>query len=100
MQVFMDDLARGAFTYASPTVGQPSRAMEVDRRFGDLGLGLVDGSIVALAESLDIRRLATRDLRHFAAGDCVTAARSSSSSLQRIPRGHDHRHAERSGRTE
>ena len=67
MRVFMQDLARGAFTYAPPTVGQLSRAMEVDRRFADLGLGLVDGSVVALAESLSIRRLATRDVRHFAA---------------------------------
>ena len=67
MQVFMPDLARGAFTYAPPTVGQLSRAMEVDRRFADLGLGLVDGSVVALAESLGIRRRATRDVRHFAA---------------------------------
>lgn len=67
MQVFMEDLARGAFTYAPPTAGQLARAMEVDRRYADLGLGLVDGSIVALAESLHIRRLATRDVRHFAA---------------------------------
>lgn len=67
MQAFMQDLARGAFTYAPPTLGQLTRAMDVDRRFADLGLGLVDGSIVALAESLDIRRLATRDLRHFTA---------------------------------
>jgi predicted nucleic acid-binding protein len=67
MQVFMRDLARGAFTYAPPTIGQLSRAMEVDRRFEDLGLGLVDSSIVALAESLGIRRLATRDVRHFTA---------------------------------
>jgi predicted nucleic acid-binding protein len=67
MQVFIQDLARGAFTYAPPTVGQLSRAMEVDRRFADLGLGLVDGSVVALAESLGIRRLVTRDVRHFAA---------------------------------
>jgi predicted nucleic acid-binding protein len=67
MQVFMRDVARGAFTYAPPTVGQLSRAMEVDRRFADLSLGLVDGSVVALAESLGIRRLATRDVRHFAA---------------------------------
>jgi len=67
MQVFVQDLARGAFTYAPPTVGQLSRAMEVDRRFEDLALGLVDGSIVALAESLGVRRLATRDVRHFAA---------------------------------
>jgi predicted nucleic acid-binding protein len=67
MQVFMQDLARGAFTYAPPTVGQLSSAMEVDRRFEDLALGLVDGSIVALAGSLAIRRLATRDVRHYAA---------------------------------
>jgi predicted nucleic acid-binding protein len=67
MQLFMQDLARGAFTYAPPTIGQLSRAMEIDRRFANLGLGLVDGSVVALAESLAIRRLATRDVRHFAA---------------------------------
>jgi len=41
--------------------------MEVDGRFADLSLGLVDASVVALAESLGIRRLATRDVRHFAA---------------------------------
>lgn len=67
MQMFIHDLARGAFTYAPPTLDQLSRAVEVDQRYADLGLGLVDGSIVALAESLGIRRLATRDLRHFAA---------------------------------
>jgi predicted nucleic acid-binding protein len=67
MQLFMQDLARGAFTYAPPTLGQLARAMEVDRRFADLNLGLVDASVVALAESLGIRRLATRDMRHFAA---------------------------------
>jgi predicted nucleic acid-binding protein len=67
MQAFMTDLARGAFTYAPPTVGQLARAMEVDQRFADLRLGLVDASIVALAESLGVYRLATRDVRHFAA---------------------------------
>ena len=67
MELFMQDLARGAFTYAPPTLGQLTRAMEVDRRFADLSLGLVDASVVALAELLGIRRLATRDVRHFAA---------------------------------
>ena len=67
MQLFMQDVVRGAFTYAPPTAGQLSRAMEVDRRFAGLGLGLVDGSVVALAESLGVHRLATRDVRHFAA---------------------------------
>ena len=67
MQAFMQDLSGGAFTYAPPTLGQLSRAMDVDRRFGDLRLGLVDSSVVALAESLGVYRLATRDVRHFAA---------------------------------
>jgi predicted nucleic acid-binding protein len=67
MQIFMQDVARGAFTYVPPSMDQLSRAMEIDRRYSDLGLGLVDGSVVALAEALDIRRLATRDVRHFAA---------------------------------
>ena len=67
MRVFMQDFGRGAFTYAPPTVGQLARAMDVDGRFADLGLGLVDGSIVALAEWLGVRRFATRDVRHFGA---------------------------------
>jgi predicted nucleic acid-binding protein len=67
MNAFMDDLARGAFTYAPPAVDQLTRAMEIDRRYADLGLGLVDASVVVLAEDLGIRRLATRDVRHFAA---------------------------------
>ena len=80
----MHDIARGAFTYAPPTVGQFSRAMEVDRRFADLGLGLVDGSVVALAESLGISRLATRDVCHFAAVR-LRDGRSSSSFIRQIP---------------
>jgi uncharacterized protein len=67
MNTFVDDLARGAFTYAPPALDQLARAMEIDRRYGDLGLGLVDASVVVLAEDLGIRRLATRDVRHFAA---------------------------------
>lgn len=67
MNTFVDDLTRGAFTYAPPGVDQLARAMEIDQRYGDLGLGLVDASVVVLAEDLGIRRLATRDVRHFAA---------------------------------
>jgi hypothetical protein len=63
----MPDVARGAFSSAPPTVGPFSRAMHVDRRFADLGVGLVDGSVVALAGWRGIRRLATRDLPHVAA---------------------------------
>jgi predicted nucleic acid-binding protein len=41
--------------------------MEIDQRYSNLGLGLANGSFVALAEGLGIRRIATRDVRHFAA---------------------------------
>ncbi len=67
MNALMDDLARGAFTYAPPALDDLSRAMEIDRRYADLGLGLVDSSVVALADALSLRRIATRDVRHFAA---------------------------------
>jgi predicted nucleic acid-binding protein len=67
MQTFVGDLRRGAFTYAPASIGHVMRAMEVDERFADLALGLVDASIVALAEYQGIRRLATRDIRDFSA---------------------------------
>lgn len=62
----MRDPARGIFTFAPPALDQLTS--HGDRpRYSDLGLGLVDGSVVALAEGLGIRRVATRDARHFAA---------------------------------
>jgi predicted nucleic acid-binding protein len=66
MNALMADLARGAFTYAPPTLDQLMRGMAIDKRCEDLALGLVDASVVALAEQLDVRRVATRDVRHFA----------------------------------
>jgi uncharacterized protein len=67
MGAFVRDVSRGAFTYAAPTVSILDRAMDVDRQYAGLGLGLVDASIVALAEELGVSRLATRDVRHFSA---------------------------------
>ena len=67
MAALVQDLSRGAFTYAAPSLRILTRAMEIDRRYGDLGLGLVDASIVALADELGVYRLATRDVRHFSA---------------------------------
>ena len=65
MRLFMRDLARGAFTYAAPTPDLLGRAMDIDERHPHLGLGLVDASIVALADDLGVPRIATRDVRHF-----------------------------------
>jgi hypothetical protein len=67
MHALVDDLAAGAFTFAPPTLGVLQRAMAIDQRFANLGLGLVDASVVALAEDLAIRRIVTRDVRHFSA---------------------------------
>jgi hypothetical protein len=41
------------------------RVAEIDAQFADLELGFVDAAIVALAESLAVRRIATADRRHF-----------------------------------
>lgn len=67
MRAFMADLGRGAFTYAPPTQAHLDRAMEIDRQYASLSLGLVDASIAALAEELGLYRIATRDVRHFGA---------------------------------
>ena len=67
MSALMRDLSRGAFTYAAPTLAILDRAMDIDRQYADLRLGLVDASVVALAEEVGVYRLATRDVRHFSA---------------------------------
>jgi len=67
MGALIRDLSRGAFTYAAPTLALLDRAMDIDRQYADLALGLVDASVVALAEELGVYRLATRDIRHFSA---------------------------------
>jgi predicted nucleic acid-binding protein len=69
--------ARGRFTFYSGIVdgyylvadlprAAFARVAELNRRFDDLELGFVDASIVALAESLGLTRIATTDRRHFA----------------------------------
>jgi predicted nucleic acid-binding protein len=67
MRAFIADIRRGAFIYAPPTDAQLSRAVAIDAAYPNLELGLVDATVVALAEELDVTRLATRDVRHFSA---------------------------------
>jgi uncharacterized protein len=42
-----------------------TRAVELIENYADLDLGLVDASIVAVAERLSVRTIATLDRRHF-----------------------------------
>ena len=67
MRIVLGDLVRGAFTYAEPSLRLLTRAMEIDTHYEELQLGLVDASVVALAEEIGVTRIATRDVRDFSA---------------------------------
>lgn len=62
---FLGDLAGGAL---GPVAVEPAdwlRIAELVARYDGLPLGTVDASVVAAAERLGIRRIATFDRRHF-----------------------------------
>jgi len=50
-----------------PTPADLARAMELDNRFADLDLGLVDGTVAAVAERRRVPRILTTDRRDFSA---------------------------------
>jgi predicted nucleic acid-binding protein len=52
------------------------KAAEIADRYADLGLGLVDASLVALAGVLETNRIATFDERHFRAVEPLTGESS------------------------
>jgi predicted nucleic acid-binding protein len=61
MRRLMKDLAAGAYTYEPPTSADLARATQIDNKFSDLGLGLVDATVAALAERQKIFRVLTTD---------------------------------------
>ena len=50
-----------------PTPADFARAIELDARFADLHLGLVDGTVAAVAERRRVPRILTTDRRDFTA---------------------------------
>jgi predicted nucleic acid-binding protein len=62
---FVDDVLAGAYQVESTTMADLTRCRELQARYADLDLGVVDASIVALAERLGVRRIATLDERRF-----------------------------------
>ncbi len=50
-----------------PTPADLARAIELDARFENLGLGLVDGTVAAVAERRQVQRVLTIDRKHFSA---------------------------------
>ncbi len=59
------DAARHELERVDLVDGDWERAAELIATYADLGLGLVDASVVAVAERLGVGRIATLDHRHF-----------------------------------
>lgn len=53
------------YEFELPLPSDLVRALELDARFKDLGLGLVDGTVAAVAERRQIYRVLTTDRRDF-----------------------------------
>lgn len=66
-RAFRRDLAEAAFVVEWGTHGDLARAVELDDRHRDLELGLVDGMVMAVAERLRARAVATLDVTDFGA---------------------------------
>lgn len=62
---FLEDLLEGVYRPAAPTAVDLTRCLELQRTYLDLNLGVVDASVVALAERLGELKVATLDHRHF-----------------------------------
>lgn len=65
--IFLDDVLAGAYRLEPPTSVDLARCRELQDGYRDLALGVVDASIVALAERFGETKVATLDHRHFRA---------------------------------
>ncbi|MFB7588235.1 type II toxin-antitoxin system VapC family toxin [Streptomyces sp. NPDC056169] len=61
------DFAEGLFTVEPVHPGDWLRIAELTARYASFPLGLVDASVIACAERLGVREVATVDRRHFGA---------------------------------
>ena len=55
------------YEYELPLPSDIARSLELDARFAGLGLGLVDGTVAAVAERRRVYRVLTTDRRDFSA---------------------------------
>lgn len=62
---FLEDLLAGAYSVECPTQADMERCYELQRTYADLKVGIVDTSVLAVAERLGEPKLATLDRRHF-----------------------------------
>ena len=66
-QAFRADLANDLYAVEWGDRPDLRRALELDRIYRDLSIGLVDGVVMAVAERLEARAIVTLDLRDFGA---------------------------------
>jgi Predicted nucleic acid-binding protein, contains PIN domain len=62
---FLEDVEAGAYRIEAPSMADLERCRELQDRYRDLKLGVVDASVIALAERFDEPKVATLDERHF-----------------------------------
>jgi len=65
--IFLDDVLAGAYRIEPPTPADLTRCRDLQARYRDLALGVVDASVVALAERFEESKVASLDHRHFRA---------------------------------
>jgi len=64
---FLESVAKGALAIQASNRVDRQRAFALAKQYRDLELGYVDATIIAMAERLRERRIATIDRRHFLA---------------------------------
>lgn len=63
--IFLDDVLAGVYRIEAPTAPDLRRIRDLQATYRDLGIGVVDVSVIALAERLGEPKVATLDHRHF-----------------------------------
>ncbi len=63
--LFLRSLAEGDFAAVDLTAADYARMAELVDTYGDLPLGTTDASVIAVAERLKLKDVATLDRRHF-----------------------------------
>jgi uncharacterized protein len=65
MRVFLEDVLSGAYSFVTSDEDDLRRAVEIMSQYPDVPLGVVDSSVMAMAERLHCRRVLTLDRKHF-----------------------------------
>lgn len=64
---FLDSIVREELRVEHPARADWTRMTQLVRQYADFPLGVADASVIAIAERLDVTRVATTDHRHFRA---------------------------------